>query len=473
MNEVVIVAGKELRELFGRWRSPRATLLQTAVVFFLGGVFFPAFGPAPWSDLGAAATFYFVLPSAMAGMAAADAFAGERERRTLETLLATPLSDAAIVVGKIATAVLFGVGVGAATLLSAIVVTNLAFPAQRPLLPPGWLAAGLLGGTAGSAFLVASCGVAISMRVLVARSAQQLTNLVSMVIAVVVVGVAGRWNAAGSPAALATLDGILGALGVLATVGAVATFGRDRLYDPTPGARGGLFRGLRAAAAVLVAPRRTMAWIAAEGRATPALVVGTAIAATHGLVWIRHVNLVASSRAALLERGAGFAESALEQAAEAGARILGATLLAGAVLVPALQAVALAGAVWLLLRWTSRSAPLRSLVVVAAYGLLPLQVARAAALAAIGAGAAGGLGADGLLPWSLGAVISGADASSVLVRAAGAVDPFSAWAVVLVAEGVHVVGAVRRGRALAMVTGVAALAAATGPAISALLGLSG
>jgi len=41
-----------------------------------------------------------VFPAMLAGSLAADAFAGERERRTLETLLATPISDRSLVVDK-------------------------------------------------------------------------------------------------------------------------------------------------------------------------------------------------------------------------------------------------------------------------------------------------------------------------------------------------------------------------------------
>ena len=44
----------------------------------------------------------------MAVSVVADAFAGERERHTLETLLSMPLADAAIFIGKFAAAVLYG-----------------------------------------------------------------------------------------------------------------------------------------------------------------------------------------------------------------------------------------------------------------------------------------------------------------------------------------------------------------------------
>jgi hypothetical protein len=310
------------------------------------------------------------------------------------------------------------------------------------------------------------------MRVIVARSAQQLTNLVSMAIAVLVVGAAGRWSAAGGPRLLATLDALLATLGLLATAVAIASFGRDRLYDPAPGGRGDVARDARATLAVLVAPQRVMASVAAQGRAVAALAVATCLAAVHGFAWLRHLDLVARTRAALLERSAGFTESALQGAAEAGARILGATLLAGAMLGPIVQAVALAAALWAILRWTSHAIPFRRVLAVVAYGLLPLVVARAAALLAILGGAAGALGPDGLLPWTLGAVLSGADVSPLLVRAAASVDPFSVWAVALVAEGVHAVSAVSRGRALAIVAGLATMAAATGPGLTALLGLS-
>jgi ABC-2 type transport system permease protein len=103
----------------------------------------------------------------------ADAFAGERERHTLETLLATRLSDNAILFGKIAAAIGYAGAMTIASQLLAGVTVNLAtrpnglvFYTPRMLLTMGALGAG------GSLF-VGAIGVLISLRAATVRQAQQ------------------------------------------------------------------------------------------------------------------------------------------------------------------------------------------------------------------------------------------------------------------------------------------------------------
>jgi len=67
------------------------------------------------------------LPLLLVGALVADSFAGERERKTLETLLASRLSDRAILLGKIAALVSYGWGLA----LSSLVLSLLAAAAVR------------------------------------------------------------------------------------------------------------------------------------------------------------------------------------------------------------------------------------------------------------------------------------------------------------------------------------------------------
>ncbi len=102
-----LVAGKELGDLLGRiGRRPVTRTLAVVGVFglliplrFSGTANLPAFF----------AVFTAFLP---ARLVAIDAYAGERERGTLEALLASPLSDRAIAVGKVAAATAYGVARG-------------------------------------------------------------------------------------------------------------------------------------------------------------------------------------------------------------------------------------------------------------------------------------------------------------------------------------------------------------------------
>jgi ABC-2 type transport system permease protein len=105
----------------------------------------------------------------------ADAFAGERERHTLDTLLASPLSDRAILFGKVVASLLYGWGIGLAMLVLGLVTVNvvewsgfdglLFYKASVGL---GAVAIGAL-----SSGLAATSGVLVSLRAATVRQAQR------------------------------------------------------------------------------------------------------------------------------------------------------------------------------------------------------------------------------------------------------------------------------------------------------------
>ena len=102
-----LVAGKELADLFGRLgRKPLTRTLGVVVIFglllplrFRGAANLPAFF----------AVFMAFVP---ARLVAIESFAGERERGTLESLLALPLTDRGLALGKIAAATAYGAARG-------------------------------------------------------------------------------------------------------------------------------------------------------------------------------------------------------------------------------------------------------------------------------------------------------------------------------------------------------------------------
>ncbi len=112
----------------------------------------------------------------------ADSFAGERERQTLETLLASRLSDHAILFGKVGAAVGYGVGITWLSLLLGLVTVNLAHGQGNLLLyrlPVGFGIAGL--GLLGAG-LVASAGVLVSLPAATVRQAQQTLSIAIVVL---------------------------------------------------------------------------------------------------------------------------------------------------------------------------------------------------------------------------------------------------------------------------------------------------
>jgi ABC-2 type transport system permease protein len=111
----------------------------------------------------------------------ADSFAGERERHTLETLLASQLSDQAILFGKIASSVLLVWGLMFLMLVLGITGVNLVRAADGVLILPLHRIVSVLS----FAFLIClsvSCiGVFVSLRASTVRQAMQILNIGFMV----------------------------------------------------------------------------------------------------------------------------------------------------------------------------------------------------------------------------------------------------------------------------------------------------
>lgn len=127
--DVGAIVWKEVHELWrtGSGRGGRVSLLLLLAVF---GVFWPwEFG----LSLGTAAVWLW-LPMILIGQAVIDSFAGERERHTLDTLLASRLAARSIVVGKLAAGVAYGCVFTVLTLALAMLTASLTQPAGRSVL---------------------------------------------------------------------------------------------------------------------------------------------------------------------------------------------------------------------------------------------------------------------------------------------------------------------------------------------------
>ena len=163
---------------------------------------------------------------------AADAFAGERERKTLETLFATPLGERSILFGKAGAALAFAmtdchVGVHS----TAVITVNVTAHPAALFLPSARLTAAALFGTFASASLSTGVAIVLSMRVSVARSVQQMTSLSSMAL---FTAISLIWQALGLAMTWANLFAVEGAVLLVAVMVfefARATFRRDRFFE--------------------------------------------------------------------------------------------------------------------------------------------------------------------------------------------------------------------------------------------------
>ncbi len=139
------------------------------------------------------APLYLILPIMVSNVIAADSFAGERERKTLEALLYTPTSDGELLTAKLLAAWLPGVGIGLLSfVLYAGVANTVAWPIMERIFLPNamWLvlvfwvapaAAGLGLGTS----------VFVSARVNSLQSAYQIGSLIVVPVMGLIIGQIG------------------------------------------------------------------------------------------------------------------------------------------------------------------------------------------------------------------------------------------------------------------------------------------
>ena len=173
LSDVWIVMWKEMKGLLRYQGSRTRSLLGFLIPMVMLGIYLPlqigrALVEGPWSLL--ASVF---IPMMMVGMTIPESFAGERERHTLETLLASRLTDRAILFGKVAVSVGYAWGITLMLLLVSLVMVNIIhWDGQvlffTPIMTLANVALSLL-----LASLVAGIGVLKSLRAATVQEAQQ------------------------------------------------------------------------------------------------------------------------------------------------------------------------------------------------------------------------------------------------------------------------------------------------------------
>ena len=192
LTDVATVIWKEwkmFKDQLG-WESSRWGTAVVAVLFVVLNCFGAYRAGAAWVMSPAMLLIYPFTAAAIAIQPIVDSFAGERERHTLETLLASRLSDSAILIGKILGAVLPAVVFALVMFALAILAVNLFHAEGDLLVPPPWLWVGTSLLTVGMAGLVGTGGVFVSLRASTVRQATQTFGFVlvgALVMPVVVV----------------------------------------------------------------------------------------------------------------------------------------------------------------------------------------------------------------------------------------------------------------------------------------------
>ena len=173
LEDIWTVVWKERRSQF-RVRGSRMRFLMTLLTPILLATIFPITWGPEWLAQVPPLIIATIAAVLLVAVMVPESFAGERERHTLETLLASRLPDRAILIGKLLVPLAVGWGTAILCLLCSLVVVNAAHGQGRILFftPPivlGSLALSLL-----IAGLTAGVGVFVSLRAATAQEASQI-----------------------------------------------------------------------------------------------------------------------------------------------------------------------------------------------------------------------------------------------------------------------------------------------------------
>lgn len=173
INDILAIMWKEAKEIFLLRSTLRGGWIGLLVFVLVFGVFMPLQSGPQWIESPGTILVWAWVPFILVNSIVADSFAGERERRTLETILASRLSDRSILFGKIATAIAYGWGLTLISVVLALVTINIAFSREKLILFSPLFGLAVLALSFLVSSLAAGLGVLVSLRATTVRQAQQ------------------------------------------------------------------------------------------------------------------------------------------------------------------------------------------------------------------------------------------------------------------------------------------------------------
>lgn len=184
MRDIILVCRKELAELFAPKSGRRAHVVTMAAQTAVFGGLIPYFMAPLWLNETPALSFIFLLlPLALSASQSALVFAGEKERGTLESLLATPLSMPSLFFGKALSVLVQVYAIVAASTALSLGALNLWVRNQGlegTFFYSGPALFALLGLSLALAIFATSAGVVVSLSSASVRAAQMTTTLISL-----------------------------------------------------------------------------------------------------------------------------------------------------------------------------------------------------------------------------------------------------------------------------------------------------
>jgi ABC-2 type transport system permease protein len=196
IGDIRTVVWKELRELLRIGGGRRGVIVRAFFSVGLLGVIWPWLVGAEFVASAVPVLFAAATSAMYVSALVPDAFPGERERHTLETLLASRLPDSAILLGKVTAAVAYGYAAALLMLISGWLTVNVKVGAPPFLLyRPGVLAAAV-GFSLLSAALMAALGTVVAVRAATVKQAQQVLTTGVMLLLLTPAILAEAWPSA-------------------------------------------------------------------------------------------------------------------------------------------------------------------------------------------------------------------------------------------------------------------------------------
>ena len=180
--DILTVARKEWREYLFAGSGLKGGRMGLVIMLAVFGILLPAQNGTTWISSPAPLLAWSWVPLMLVSGVIADSFAGERERHTLETLLASRLPDRAILLGKVAAAVGYGWGFAIVIAVLSLVTVNLVHWQGRVAWFPALTAVSIPVFSFLTALLASSAGVLVSLRAPTARQAAQMLSIAVMLI---------------------------------------------------------------------------------------------------------------------------------------------------------------------------------------------------------------------------------------------------------------------------------------------------
>ncbi len=180
MSDIWTMMWKESKDLLfqGGWRS----LIRPLFVIGIMGIYLPLQFGSQWVALTPIGMLLLLwIPFFVVISFIGDAIAGERERHTLETLLASRMPDRAILLGKIVATVLYAWGMGILSLLLGLVLVDLLRTQGNWMFYPLDLFVDAIVLILLASVLATSAGVLVSLKVPTVRQAQQILSISTIV----------------------------------------------------------------------------------------------------------------------------------------------------------------------------------------------------------------------------------------------------------------------------------------------------